>query len=265
MGRPLAIMALTLASACHRTSAEEKEEIAALRLTCVPVAQGIRCQVLALFRIVARAPRDVTAEAVWRVDGGATGATISKAGIVHAKKVGEVEILAEFRSKRAYVEAWLAPGAPGELLGTVQGHVYVEQDGELQPLGQVRVEVAAGRNAGRRTTTAPDGSYVLGRLHPGQIRLRASGWRYISTEETLDLLPGRNQLSLLMRQDTAPNPPGSGPREHGSVETLTLRSSPSHQGLCACTRVGRPSGCCGHRGDTPPAVMCPRTTHGRPA
>ena len=55
---PLAAMVLTIVGACHGVPADDRQEIAALRLTCVPIPQGIRCLLLALSRHVARAPRD---------------------------------------------------------------------------------------------------------------------------------------------------------------------------------------------------------------
>jgi hypothetical protein len=197
-------MVLTLASACHHSRAEVGQEVAALRLTCAPVAAGLHCQLLALSHKVARPPRDVTADAVWWIDG-PIGTAISKAGVVHATQVGAIGIIAEFHSQRAYVEAWLAPNVPGEILGTVRGHVYLEQDGVLQPLGHVRVEVVAGHNVGRSTTTAADGSYALSRLRAGQDRLRVDEPRYAISEEALEIQPGENQLNLLLAQKTAPN------------------------------------------------------------
>ena len=131
---PLAAMVLTIVGACHGVPADDRQEIAALRLTCVPIPQGIRCLLLALSRHVARAPRDVTADAVWRFDG-PTGATMSSAGMVQATQTGEVGITAEYRSRRARADAWLAPNARGEMLGTVRGYVYVDQNFVLHPLG----------------------------------------------------------------------------------------------------------------------------------
>jgi hypothetical protein len=207
MGRAARLLAptvLTLAYGCHSVSTEDAQDVAALRLTCAPVTQGLRCQLLALSRVVARAPRDVTADAIWRVDG-PPGTAISKAGIVHGTQVGATGLLAEFQSQRAFVEAWLTPNAPGELLGTLRGHVYGEVKGALQPLSRVRVEVLAGRNVGRWTTTAPDGSYALSRLRAGKGRLGVRGEpRYLTTEEILEILPGDNQENLLMSPSASP-------------------------------------------------------------
>jgi len=209
-GRRFAPLVLTLACACHRAPVEDGQDIAALRVTCVPVPQGLRCQLLALSPLVARPPRDVTADAVWRFDG-PTGTAISKAGMLHAAQGGAIGIMAEFRSQRAYIEAWLAPNAPGEILGTVSGHVYIEQHGALQSLGHVRVEVVAGRNVGRWTTTTADGSYALSRLRPGQGRLRANRPGYTTTEDAVNILLGDNQQNLLMTPEAAPNPRGKAP------------------------------------------------------
>ena len=201
---PLAAMVLTIVGACHGVPADDRQEIAALRLTYVPIPQGIRCLLLALSRHVARAPRDVTADAVWRFDG-PTGATMSSAGMVQATQTGEVGITAEYRSRRARADAWLAPNARGEMLGTVRGYVYVDQNFVLHPLGRARVEVMSGRNVGRWTTTAADGSYALSRLRPGQTRIRATEPAHVTTEEDVDILAGENRQNLLMGHPAIPD------------------------------------------------------------
>jgi hypothetical protein len=198
------MMLLALACACADPPSDDRQEIAALRLTCAPIPPGLHCVLLALFRNAARVPRDVTGDAIWRFDGPA-GATISNSGIIQATQTGEVGITADYQSRRARAEAWLAPDARGEMLGTVRGFVYTEQRLVLQPVDHARVEVMSGSNVGRWTTTAADGSYTLSGLRPGQLRLRATELTHVTTEQAIDALVGENRQNLLMSPKTLPD------------------------------------------------------------
>jgi hypothetical protein len=164
---------------------------------CRPAEQGVRCQLLALFRDVSQPPRDVTAEASWRVSG-AGGAKVSAVGLIAAAEDGEVEIRGEYGWHSASARARLKRGRPGQLLGTLRGRVYIQAESELKPVGQVRVEIVSGPAAGTWTTTRDDGSYELVGLEPGDFLLRATKIGYADADGLAPIHPGDNRVSLLI-------------------------------------------------------------------
>src|SRR5690242_14286956 len=68
-------------SGCDRAHRIDHDEIASINLTCAPTAQGVHCRLVALYRDVSRSPRDVTADASWRLAGPA-GTEMAPHGVI---------------------------------------------------------------------------------------------------------------------------------------------------------------------------------------
>ena len=209
-GWPLARLAVSLAAllgviqvTSHFRDSYSPEEVASLNLTCSPAAAGLRCRLLALFRDVSRPPRDVTAQASWRLSGVA-GAQISRDGAIDAVADGDVGIEALYGSRRVEARGRLRRASPGQMLAALRGRVYLEIDGRLQPAAQAHVEVVGGTNAGLSTTTHADGSYELVGLVAGDavevvdVFLRATKAGCSPAEGSTPIHSGDNRLSLVL-------------------------------------------------------------------
>jgi hypothetical protein len=179
----------------------EEPQVASVSLTCAPAERGARCRLVALFRDVARMPRDVTAEASWRVTG-VTDAHISPIGIVDTPNAGDVTIEARFQTRRASVSVRLVPGQSGQILATLRGTVYVETLSGLCPLAHARVELVRGPSAGISTAAGDDGTYEFTALLPGEVTIRVSGIGFDSSDTSTEVIPGENQVSVFMKRMT---------------------------------------------------------------
>ena len=166
-------VAAGIVSACGRVGWHDGREVASLCLMCASASRGVRCQLLALSRDVSRVPLDVTSNASWRLSGTA-GAQISADGVIDAPADGDVEIDAQYASRRAQVHVRLARDRPGQVLATVRGQVYTETGGTLRPVAHVRVEVVGGPSAGLSTMTSEDGGYEFVGVVPGDVVVRAA-------------------------------------------------------------------------------------------
>jgi hypothetical protein len=191
------VFAVGIVSACGRGGSHDAQEVASLRLACAPASRGLRCQLLALSRDVSRPPRDVTAEASWRLSG-IKGTRISVDGVIDAPADGDVEIDAQYAAHGVQARARLARDHPGQMLAVLRGQVYAENNRALRTVARVRVEVVGGPNAGLATTTLEDGSYELTGVVAGDIVIRATRIGYTSAEGSTQLHPGDNRLSLVM-------------------------------------------------------------------
>jgi hypothetical protein len=174
-------------------------ELASVSLTCAPAKRGAQCRLLALFGDVTRPPRDVTAEASWRVSGVA-GAHISPLGIVDAPNAGDVTIETRFETRRARVSVRLVPGQPGQLLATLRGTVYIDTLSGLCPLAHARVALVGGPSAGISTTADDDGTFEFTGVVPGEVTVRASGTGFESGKSSTEVMPGENHLSVFMKR-----------------------------------------------------------------
>jgi hypothetical protein len=154
---------------------------------------------LALFRDVARTPRDVTAESSWRVSGVAD-AHISPTGTVDAPNAGDVTIEGRFQMREARVSVRLVPGRPGRVLATLRGTVYAETSSGLCPLAHARVELVRGPSAGISTTAGDDGTYEFTAVVPGQVTIRVSGIGFDSRETSAEMTSGENHLSVFVER-----------------------------------------------------------------
>jgi hypothetical protein len=186
----------------HETRETAANGIASLNLRCSPASRGIRCQLLALFRDVSRAPRDVTAEASWRLSG-AEGARISPLGLIDAREDGDVDIAACYQSHGVHARVRLRRDHPGQMLATLRGRVYVEVGQELRPVALVRIEILSGPATGTCTMTSGDGSYELAGLIPGDFVIRATKIGYTGADALAAVHPGDNRLSLLIQSMSA--------------------------------------------------------------
>ncbi len=184
-------------SACGPAGSHEADDVASLSLTCRPAARGVHCRLLALFHDVRRPPRDVTADASWRL-AGLAGARMSAEGVVEAPTDGDVKIDAQYDSHHAHAWVRLARNHPGQVLGTLRGLVYAETDGILRPMAHVRVVVVDGPSAGLSTTTLENGSYEFVGIVPGNVMVRATKIGYTAADGSTQLQPGDNRLSLLI-------------------------------------------------------------------
>jgi hypothetical protein len=186
-----------IVSSCGRGGSHDDQEVASLYLTCAPASRGVHCQLLALFRDVRRAPRDVTPKASWRVSG-IVGAQISEDGMIDAPANGDLRINAQYASHHVQAQVRLARDRPGLMLTTVRGKVYAERDGTLRPVAHARVEVVGGPSAGLSTTTLEDGSYEFQGVVPVDIVVRATKSGYTAVEGSAYLHLGDNHLNLLI-------------------------------------------------------------------
>jgi hypothetical protein len=191
----LIVVAGTLSTYWH-LRANDARDIASLNLACTPIAHGVRCRLMALFRDVSQSPRDVTAEASWQLNG-AAGAQVSSGGVITASQDGDTDIAAQYQGHRVQARARLRPTGPGQMLATLRGRVYHEVEGTLRPVTQAQIKVVSGPNAGLSTTTAGDGSYELAGLMSGDAVIRASKTGYAVTDGSIQIHPGENRLSLL--------------------------------------------------------------------
>jgi carboxypeptidase family protein len=183
--------------ACGRGGSHGGQEITSLYLACASAWRGVHCQLLALSRDVSQSPRDVTAEASWRLSGVA-GARISPGGVIEAPEDGDLEIDAQFQARHATAHARLRRDRPGQMLAALRGRVYVERDGALRPVAHARVEVVGGPSVGLSTTTAGDGSYEFVTLVPGDALIRATHVGCTAAEGSTQIRSGDNRLSLLI-------------------------------------------------------------------
>jgi hypothetical protein len=184
-------------SACGCGASPDAQDVAALHLTCAPASRGVHCRLLALSRDVSLSPRDVTAEASWRLSGIA-GAHMSVDGVIDAPADGDVEIETQYASRRVRARVRLARDHPGQMLAGVRGQVYAEEDRTLRPIAHARVEVVGGPSAGLATTTLEDGSYEFAGVVTGNIVIRATKIGYTVAEVSTRLDPGDNRVSLLI-------------------------------------------------------------------
>jgi hypothetical protein len=200
-GSRIAFVALMgIALACGREGPQQPEEVAFVRLTCLPVSRGVRCQLVALFRDVRRSPQDVTALATWQLVGEAVDARISRGGVIEATQDGDVKIDAHYLSHSAHAVVRLARDRPGQMLATVRGRVYVEVDrGALRPVAHARVEIVSGPSAGTAATADKDGNYELMAVVPGDLLIRVTKVGYTAADRWAHTEPGDNPQSLLMQ------------------------------------------------------------------
>jgi hypothetical protein len=191
----VAIMGLSLS--CGRERPPEPDEVAFVRLTCLPASEGVRCQLLALFRDVRRSPQDVTALASWQLIGDAVRARISAGGVIQAAQNGDVKIDAHFLSHSAHAVVRLVRGHPGKLLATLRGRAYVEVEGVLRPVAHALVEILSGPSVGMWAITDGDGWYELMGVVPGDLVIRATHPGYRPADQSAQIAPGDNRRVLL--------------------------------------------------------------------
>src|SRR5215471_15972951 len=86
-----AMCVVVAAMAVGRSRNDGEADIASVSLTCAPAEHGVHCRLLALFRDVARSPRDVTKGAVWHISGIA-GVNVSVDGTVESQDSGDAMI-----------------------------------------------------------------------------------------------------------------------------------------------------------------------------
>jgi len=194
--------------------------VAAVRLTCQPIARGVQCRLLALSRDASQAPRDVTREATWHLSGG-RGAHVTNAGIVEAPQAalgtggdagevadvedsGDTEIAADYQSLSAHRMVRLSRTGPGQLLAVLSGRALTEEKGALRPVAAVRLEVVSGPDAGKSVMTDRDGGYELAGLAPGKLELRATRPGYDVTTVSVSLEAGDARFTVLMEHRSSP-------------------------------------------------------------
>jgi hypothetical protein len=199
-------------------------DVASLNLTCRPVARGVQCQLLALLRSGTLAPRDVTASASWHVAGTA-GMHVSPEGMV-ATGDGDVLIDTDYQSKTARLWIRLTPHHPAQLLGTVQGSVYLSVRGWLRPVAHARVEVVSGPSLGKQTTTRDDGTYELPAVVPGDIVIRATKNGFVPTELAARIWPGDNRISVAIAVAPPIKVSAYEPLEHSPIGPVNGVPSP---------------------------------------
>jgi hypothetical protein len=173
---------------------DEVMDVASLSLTCRPAEVGVQCHLLALSRAVTEPPRDVTAWASWHVGGGADMYLLS-AGVMQANGSGDVVIETDYASKRARVMVRLTPSQPALILASLRGVVYAYDRGQLRPVADARVEVAAGPSLGKQTTTQADGTYELSALLPGDIAIRITKFGFTPSDLSTQIQAGDNRAS----------------------------------------------------------------------
>jgi hypothetical protein len=195
----LLVALIGISLACGRERPHEPDEVAFVRLTCVPISQGLRCQLSALFRDVRRSPQDVTALASWQLIGDVARARISPGGVIEATQNGDVKIDAHYLSHSAHAVVRLVRDHPGQILATVRGRVYVEVEGVLRPVAHTRVEILSGPSVGTWATTDEDGSYELMGVVPGHLEIRATHVGYREADQSAQIEPGDNRQSLLLQ------------------------------------------------------------------
>jgi hypothetical protein len=206
---------------CGRDASRASVSVAAVRLTCQPIARGVQCRLLALSRDASQAPRDVTADASWHLSGPA-GARVSTAGIVEAAgdageasdvgDLGDAEIAADYQSLSAHRMVRLSRTGPGQLLAVLSGRALEEDKGALRPVAAVRLEVVSGPDAGKWAMTDRDGGYELAGLAPGKLELRATRPGYDVTSVMVSLEAGDARLTVLMERRSSPRG-GAAPSE----------------------------------------------------
>jgi hypothetical protein len=188
-----AVCSVVVLAACSRTSSPN-EGVASLSLSCIPAERGLHCRLLALFQDVKRSPRDVTAEATWRISGPA-GAQVLPDGSVETRADGDGAIVAEFAGRYIQIPVRLVRDRPGLILATLRGTVYTETRSGLQPVAHARVEVVSGQTKGPCTTTRSDGSYELMGVVPGDVTIRATRLGFTIGEAAARIVVGDNRLS----------------------------------------------------------------------
>jgi hypothetical protein len=203
---PTYLIGLTLLTlpGCGRDASRASLSIAAVRLTCEPIARGVQCRLLALSRDASQAPRDVTREAAWHLSG-VPGARISSPGIVEAAgDLGDAEIVADYLSLSAHRVVRLSRTGPGQVLAVLSGRALTEDKGALRPVATVRLEVVSGPDTGKSVMTDRDGGYELAGLAPGKLELRATRPGYDVTNVSVSLEAGDARLTVLMEHRSSP-------------------------------------------------------------
>jgi hypothetical protein len=198
-GRAALVALLGISLACDGGRPHQPDEVAFVQLTCRPASQGVRCQLLALFRDVRRTPQDVTALASWQLIGDVARARISPRGVIEASQTGDVTIDTHYLSHSAHAVVRLVGDQPGQILATVRGRVYAEAAGVLWPVARARVEILNGPSVGRWTTTDGDGSYELMGVVPGDLVIRVTKVGYCAGDQSAQIEPGDNRRSLLLQ------------------------------------------------------------------
>ena len=152
-------MALAVSTACTR-SRDQPGPVASLSMTCVPIAEGVRCRVLALSRDVSQAPREVTGAVAWRLSGSATG-EMSPPGVIRRVVDGNLDVTAQYADASAHAAVRLAPGTPGQLLGGIHRTVFAEDNTRLFPVPEVQVGIVGADRVETQTRTRADGTFEL--------------------------------------------------------------------------------------------------------
>jgi hypothetical protein len=212
--RTIGVCAMTLFPllGCGREASRALVSVAAVHLTCGPIARGVQCRLLALSRDASQAPRDVTREAAWHLSG-VRGAHVSNAGIVEAAgDLGDAEIAADYQSLSAHRMVRLSRTGPGQVLAVLSGRALTDEQGALRPVAAVRLEVVSGPDAGKSAMTDRDGGYELAGLAPGKLELRATRPGYDVTSVTVSLEAGDARLTVLMERRSSPRG-GAAPSE----------------------------------------------------
>jgi hypothetical protein len=236
IGGVCAISLIGALSGCRR-EVSHTFPVASVRLTCWPIVRSVQCQLLALSRDVSQTPLDVTSEASWHLSGIA-GAHVSAVGVIEAAGEGDVEIHADYQSHPAHRMVRLVRSGPGQLLAILRGRALVEDDGSLQPVAGVRVEVVSGPDAGKSATTESDGRYELAGVVPGTLELRATKPGYESTDLAVSIEPGDAHVTVLMR---APIRRDGGPHEVVGASVASWRR-PRAIGIVHVAVVASPAG-----------------------
>jgi hypothetical protein len=185
-------------SGCHRDRARESFTVASVQLSCWPIARGVQCHLLALSRDAGQSPRDVTANTAWRLSG-PLGVQVSAPGLIQSTADGDVDIEAEYQSRRAHQMVRLARGGSGQLLIIVRGTAFATNEGRISPLAGVRIEVVRGADSGRSVTTGADGAYDLAGIVPGTLAILATRAGFAPTELSVQVGPGDGHVNVVMR------------------------------------------------------------------
>jgi hypothetical protein len=158
---------------------------------CPEFGESSRCTAFAAFDNASG--QEVTGLATWST-GDSSIATVTSGGLVTAQRMGEVSIRASYLGGSGFAVVWAVPG--DGLHGTsrtLQGTIL----GLAGPLSDVVMEILNGPNAGRRTTTFPNGVFLMDGLRDGQFTIRLSKPGYITAEYVWRIPGGRDRIATL--------------------------------------------------------------------
>ena len=165
---------------------------ATIGLGCALELDGYRCEAT-LWGSDGR--KDITGLASWSTSDPSI-ATVNSVGFVTVFRRGEVAIRARYGSVDGFIVMDVEIGGSRRYYRALSGWI-VDAQTEVKIPGTT-VEIVAGANAGRATTSGSDGSYQLYDLEPGAFTVRFSkaGYRpaerfFVLTGETFNSLDAR--------------------------------------------------------------------------